>query len=240
MAPMPQFLTNTVERLFFRQLIVAEVTDLAGHFRLIDFSGEALRDVAWVPGQKVQFHLGNLTTRTYTPINWDSTAGRMQTLMFLHGNGPGSAWAASLKKGDACQFLGPRSSLNFFDIKGPVMFFGDETSVGAAAALRAATNPEHDQHFVFEVSSIIETQDVIARMELQRVTLIKRQSQNTHLEAVEAFLETNGSKLGLPQWVFTGKAQSIQTIRKALNARRMLMSALKVKAYWATGKTGLD
>lgn len=51
MTPVPQFLTNTVERLLFRQATVAEITDLAGHFRLIGFSGVELRDVAWCRGK---------------------------------------------------------------------------------------------------------------------------------------------------------------------------------------------
>ena len=142
MLPVPEFLTNTLEKIFFKSAMVSRTENLSGHFRLIELAGENLRGEILTPGQKVQFHLGSLVTRTYTPIAWNPIDGTAQFLMFLHGNGPGSEWAASLKNGDPCQFIGPRSSLNFAEIKGSSVFFGDETSIGAAQALHLNSNEQ--------------------------------------------------------------------------------------------------
>lgn len=111
--PLPQFVTSTVTRMLFRSAVVSEVLPLSGHFRLIQLEGDELKEVAWTPGQKIQVHLGNLVCRTYTPIEWNSAEGRTQFVAFLHGNGPGSEWASSVRQGATCQFIGPRSSLDF-------------------------------------------------------------------------------------------------------------------------------
>lgn len=195
---------------------------------------------SWVPAQKVQFHLGNLMTRTYTPTSWDQVAGSARFLFFLQGNGPGSEWAASLKKGDPCQLIGPRGSLDFAEIEGPSVFFGDETSIGAAQALALSSNGSRQNHYVFEVSSLVESEEVLRCVGLSNTTLVQRLPSDTHLEEVEQLLSSAASRLGLPQWIFTGKAQSIQTLRKLLRDRRVLFSKLKAKACWAEGKAGLD
>jgi ferric-chelate reductase (NADPH) len=131
MPRIPKVLTNAFERVFFSPAVVSEVKSLSDHFRLIELSGDRLKATNWIPGQMVQFHLGNLTARAYTPTSWDSKTGRAQFLIFLQGNGPGSKWAASVNRGDPCQFIGPRGSLNFHETKSPCIFFGDETSFAA-------------------------------------------------------------------------------------------------------------
>ena len=239
MAPVPEFLTNALEKIFFRAAVVTHVKDLSGHFRLVELAGESLRGESWIPGQKMQFHLGNMMTRTYTPTEWNPVDGTAQFLIFVHGNGPGSEWASSLKKGTPCQFIGPRNSLDLTEIHGLVLFFGDETSIGVANAY-AHHNQVQQNDFVFEVSSLVETNEVLRCHGLTDAKLVQRPPGDAHLMEVEQVLSSIASRLGLPQWIFTGKAQSIQTLRKCLRVRRILFSRMKVKAYWAEGKSGLD
>lgn len=240
MSPVPPFLTNAFQKFFSRSAVVTDVEALNGHFRLVTVAGPALIGEIWSPGQKVQFHLGNLVTRTYTPTAWNSDKGIAQFVMFLHGKGPGSDWAASLQKGNPCQFIGPRSSLNFADIKGSSLFFGDETSIGAAQALANRNNRNRQAHYIFEVSSTTEVAETLRRVGLTNAKLIQRTADQTHLHEVEELLADTATSLGLPHWILTGRAQSIQTLRKLLRARRMFFSRLNIRAYWANGKAGLD
>jgi NADPH-dependent ferric siderophore reductase len=106
--------------MFFRSATVAETRALSGHFREVVLTGEDLKEVVWIPGQKVQFHLGNLMTRAYTPMAWDNWAASARFLFFLHGNGPGSDWASTLTMGEPCQLMGPLDSLDFTAIEGPI------------------------------------------------------------------------------------------------------------------------
>ncbi|WP_291780346.1 hypothetical protein [Luteibacter sp.] len=58
-------------------------------FRLITLGGDALKQVAWTPGDKLQLMFGGWMQRTYTPIEWDALKGRTRLLAFIHGDSPG-------------------------------------------------------------------------------------------------------------------------------------------------------
>ncbi len=212
---------------------IAAVETLSPHFRLIDLEGDALRDVAWSAGQKIQVAMGSgLSARTYTPISWDAAEGRTRLLAFMHGDGPGSRWAAGLRQGDGCHFFGPRRSLELSGLGAPLVLFGDETSFGLAAALGAG--PTH----LFEVSNLVEARAALAAVGLEPATVIGRAADEAHLAAVEAEM----SRLAATgaQFVLTGKASSIQRMIRGLKAAGITSSRIRAKAYWAPGKTGLD
>ena len=240
MPPIHQLVTSTVTRMLFRSAVVSKAIPLSGHFRLIEIEGDRLKDVPWTPGQKIQIHLGNLVCRTYTPIDWDPIQGRMRFVAFLHGYGPGSDWAASLATGEACQFLGPRSSLDFAQPKKETIFFGDETSIGAAVAHQRGSQDATQNTYVFEVSSLPEAQEVIRRLELQQAKLIVKAPGRKHLSEVEQEIAAAVRIAPRSQWIFTGNAQSIQSIRKSLRHRHRTSGQISTKAYWAYGKKGLD
>lgn len=240
MPSVPQFVTRAFERLLFRPATVVAISEPASRFRLIDFAGPLLRGIMWVPGQKVQVHLGRMISRTYTPLNWNADEGRMQILAYLHGNGPGSEWAASLSIGETCHLFGPRGSIAFPEIGDPIIFFGDETAIGAAFALTGTRRTPDRAVFVFEASSVEETGRVVAHLNLPGVQVVQRKPLDEHLHEVAALLEQKCSSQHPPYWLFAGRAQSIQTVRTFLNARNVPLSLWKAKAYWADGKTGLD
>lgn len=230
--------TRTLLRWLMRPARVAAVETLSPHFRLADLEGEALRNVAWTAGQKVQVSMGSgLSARTYTPMWWDADSGRTRMLTFAHGDGPGSRWASGLREGDTCQFFGPRRSLDLSGLKSPVVLFGDETSFGLAAALRECPQADGAIH-VFEASDVAESRPVLAAIGLGQATLIERIADDAHLAAAEAEvlrLAASGA-----HFVLTGKASSIQRVSRALKAAGVASSRVKTKAYWAQGKIGLD
>jgi NADPH-dependent ferric siderophore reductase len=229
---------RTLLRWLMRPARVAAVETLSPHFRLVDLEGEALRNVAWTAGQKVQASMGSgLIARTYTPMSWDAERGRTRMLTFAHGDGPGSRWASGLREGDTCQFFGPRRSVDLSGLESPVVLFGDETSFGLAAALRDCPQAEGAIH-LFEASDVAESRPVLEATGLGEATLIERTAADAHLAAAEAEmlrLAASGA-----HFVLTGKASSIQRISRALKAVGVVSSRVKTKAYWAQGKTGLD
>lgn len=217
---------------------IAAVEPLSPHFRLIDLHGDALKDVAWAPGQKLQIAMGSgLTARTYTPMSWDADRGATRILAFAHGEYPGSRWATSLRPGDACQFFGPRRSLDLSGLGRPTMLFGDETSFGLAASLRD-TPHANAMTFLFEVSDAGEARPVLAAIGLGDAAVIERAADDAHLGEAEDRLVCHASAGG--DFILTGEAPSIQRISRALKAAGVGSARLKAKAYWAPGKTGLD
>jgi len=217
---------------------VAAVETLSPQFRLVDLEGEALRNVAWTVGQKLQVSMGSgLTARTYTPMSWDAGRGSTRMLTFAHGEGPGSRWASGLCKGDACRVFGPRRSLDLSGLESPVVLFGDETSFGLAAALRACRQADRAVH-VFEASHVAESRPVLEAIGLGQATLIARVASDAHLAAAEA--EVLREAASGAHFILTGKASSIQRVTRALKAAGISSSRVKTKAYWAQGKIGLD
>jgi NADPH-dependent ferric siderophore reductase len=217
---------------------IAAVETLSPHFRLVHLEGDALRNLAWTAGQKIQVSMGSgLSARTYTPMSWDADSGGSRILTFAHGDGPGGRWASGLREGDTCQFFGPRRSLDLAGLATPMVLFGDETSFGLAAALRDSAQAGGAVH-LFEVSDVLESRPVLEAIGLGQATLIERTADDAHLAAAEAELvqlAATGAHV-----VLTGKASSIQRVSRALKAAGVVSSRLKAKAYWAPGKIGLD
>lgn len=225
-------------RWLMRPARVAAIETLSPRFRLIELKGEALKDVKWTAGQKIQIAMGaGLSARTYTPISWDTGNGRTRLVAFVHGDGPGSRWTSGLREGDTFQFFGPRRSLDLAGFEAPVVLFGDETSFGIAAALRNNLQAGGALH-MFEATDAAESRQALEAIGLGQARLIARSDSDDHLATVEAEmlrLAANGA-----QFVLTGKASSIQRVSRALKAAGVASSRIKTKAYWAPGKSGLD
>ena len=72
---------GVLRRLLMRPATVAANERIAGAFHLITLEGPALRHAPWTPSQKAQIAMGaSVLTRTYTPIDWDASAGRFRIL----------------------------------------------------------------------------------------------------------------------------------------------------------------
>ncbi|MGY8637352.1 siderophore-interacting protein [Bradyrhizobium sp. 14AA] len=236
--PVPQGrVTQMLLRWLMRSARIAGVETLSPHYRLIDLEGEALASAAWSAGQKIQITMGsNLSARTYTPISWAPGSGKTRLLTFVHGDGPGSRWASSLRQGDTCQFFGPRRSLELSGLESPTVLFGDETSFGLAVALRNSSRLD-DVTYLFETSDVVEARPVLEAVGLGQATLIARRAEDVHLASVET--EMVHLAASNAHVILTGKASSIQRVGRALKAAGVPSSRMKTKAYWAPGKTGL-
>lgn len=228
-----------MQRLFTRSAQVQDLEDVGAAFRIVTLGGDALRGVDWTPGDKVQIQLGGWVQRTYTPLDWDAAAGRARLLVHLQGDGPGTQWARNLRAGDACVVFGPRKSIDLTRCAASALLFGDETSFGLAAALLRAVRPP-SVHLLFEVSSLALVQPALAHLGLGGAELGVRAANDAHLATLEEQLLARVRGQATTSVVLTGHAGSIQRLRKRLRQARVEPSRLQVKAYWATGKTGLD
>jgi NADPH-dependent ferric siderophore reductase len=255
MSTLSNLLSSAVEKLLFHPVTITHAETIGGRFRRVRLQGEVFKGVKWVPGQAVQFYLGNLTKRAYTPMEIVPDAGAATFLFYMHGGGPGSAWAGSLKIGDRCKVMRPKDSLDFTNFEGRALFFGDETSMAAAYALQSCRRADASHRYVLEVSSAAEAKTVADRLGLDDVTLYQRTGEGEHLvgvvrklaqragedfEGSEHSHKTDKSGGQVFQWIFTGQAPSIQRVQKGLRGLRVDLRRSKVRAYWSPGKTGMD
>ncbi len=234
----PGRLGRTLLRLLMRRATIAQVEPLAAGFRLITLEGAALQGAAWTPGQKIQIAMGSaFVARTYTPVEWDAVAGRTRILGYAHGDGPGSAWVRGVAPGDECDLFGPRASLDVRHLTGLLAVFGDETSIGLAAAL-AHQDRNRSVACHFEVEDAKIAQQVLARLGIGDAALFARRGSDAHLggmvAALPAFVAAGAS------FVLTGKAGTVQRLRQSLTRQSVPAARIATKAYWAPGKTGLD
>jgi len=225
-----------VDRLFFTTATVTKVADLAPGFRLLDLEGSELTKSQGKAGDKIQLRASStFGLRTYTPLDWDRARGRFRICAFLHGAGPGATWMRALRDGNACSFFGPRGSLAFEKMTGPIVLFGDETSIGVAAALRALRGSEAS--VVLEGTSARDVSLVAETLGLSDVHAFAKKPDDEHLgDAAKAIARAAASGGTI---VLTGRARSIVTVRDRLYAEGVT-TKMRSKAYWADGRTGLD
>jgi len=235
----PGLLESALFKLFTRNAKVVDIEDVGSAFRIITLGGEALRNVDWTPGDKIQILLGGWTQRTYTPMGWDSEGGRTRILAYLDAGGPGTQWARALRKGDDCVVFGPRKSIRLAQPQSPVILFGDETSLGLAAALSDQMHPPAVLG-LFEVSRPADTRAVIERLDLSPDLLCPRRENDAHFSALETRLSALLLAHPEAEVVLTGKAGAIQWMSKLVRQLQTEAGRRQSKAYWAHGKAGLD
>jgi NADPH-dependent ferric siderophore reductase len=234
----PGRLTQALIRMFMKRASVVSVVPRGGGFYWITLESPQFKGVAWTAGQKIQIMLGSgFTSRTYTPVEWDEAAGTTRILVYAHGAGPGSDWARTVKPGDECDIFGPRASLDLSRLSGPVLLFGDETSLGLARAMRLQLHAGAVE-FAFEVNSAEDCQVVLGDLDLAGSRPIARRDDDSHLAEIESHLPALAQSNAA--FVLTGKSTSVQRLRHALKRLDVPTSRLMTKAYWAPGKTGLD
>ena len=233
-------LEGVVTQLLCKRASVSSVRDIAPGFRRVALAGDALRGVAWTPGQKVQLMLGGWVQRTYTPLSWDVAAGVLELLAYAHGDGPGAAWARALVPGLSCAVFGPRSSLDLPRLARPALLFGDETSFGLAHALRFTPAAGEGVHVVLEVSSRPVSSVVLEEIGVSGAHLVERRSGDEHLNEVQELTTHLVATHAIEAGVLSGKAPSIAHVSKHLRRLGLPRAQLQTKAYWAPGKTGLD
>lgn len=234
-------LESTVLRLFGRSAEVLHVEALGADFRLVTFHGPELVGRAWTPGDMVQISFGEWESRAYTPLSYDPVRGTLEFLGYVHGNGIGSAWLAGLRGGERCAFVGPRRAVDLPALGPPAVVFGDETSISTAAALVRTAHGDAQTTFVFEVGARERCAEALERLGLSHATLVERDSEGRHLEAVEAHvlaaLERNGAGARAS---LTGRASTIAHLYKAARRSGIAGKRMNNVAYWSPGRKGFS
>ena len=231
-------LDEMLRRLLMRRATVSACERIAERFHLVTLEGAALQGAAWTAGQKVQIAMaGPFVTRTYTPIEWDASAGRTRILCYAHGDGPGSAWVRDVRPGQDCDVFGPRRSIDPHPGSKPLAIFGDETSIGLAHAL-AARSPPQSAACHFEAEDAEAAGEVLRRLRLPDAGLYVRRADDAHVEPMIAAARSLAAAGAA--FVLTGKAGTVQRLRRALTQAEVPASLIDTKVYWAPGKAGLD
>ena len=130
---------------------------LSSQIRNVTIVAESLAGFTFEPGADVAIRLprgdGGADERHYSV--WKSTVeGTVDLCVVLHGQGPGSRWAARCAVGDPVEISRSRALPIALDRSTEAhLFFGDETSIASAEALIRALPTEAVVLACFEVAS---------------------------------------------------------------------------------------
>lgn len=217
----------------FREAHIVAAETIAPRFRKITLSGASLRAHAFTPGDKVRVVL-DAGPRTYTPA-FDAE-GRATLLVYVHAETPGALFGSNAKADDRVTLFGPHGAQDFTKLRGPAVFFGDETSI--AAATLYAQHHGKEPYTILEATDLASTEAACDAMGLRPNKIIVRGPQGEHLDevatAVRVALENRAAL------VMTGKAQSIQAIQRHLSQAGVRPQQRSIKAFWSVGRRGLD
>jgi ferric-chelate reductase (NADPH) len=215
---------------------VEAVEWIGERFRLVDILAEGCRGAKWQPGAKLKIEVGDGMKRTYTPIAINAKSGRVRILAYIHGQSPASQWAATVAVGDHTSTSAPRSSLDLNELSSAAVFFGDETSFGAAKTLQLHLGSDFPACCVFEIRQPQQVEAVVERLELANTTLVQIREDRSHLGEIAHRLRKALAALSTRHLVLTGNGRSIQAVRAALQANNSTEIKYRVKAYWTPEK----
>jgi SAM-dependent methyltransferase len=164
----------------------------------------------------------------------DPDAGELDIELVLHGDGPASAWAASVAVGDTIHVAGPRTS-HVFPATPHVVLIGDETAMPTICRWIDESPPGTTVSAVFEVDGPDDeiTIDPPAGVELD-VTHVHRRDGRAMVDGLR-------SQPPFPPDVFVfaaGEHGRVSSVRVELRDGRSLdPSQFYVTGYWRHGAT---
>jgi NADPH-dependent ferric siderophore reductase len=152
-----------------RLITVREVATLSPRMRRVTFTGDDLATFVWSgPAAHVKLAFPEPgsdeppvvtpdgprpTTRTYTPRRFDAERGTLEIDFVLHGEGPGSSWAATARPGQRIVLMGPARGYAVDPEAAWYVLAGDEAALPAIETLLEAIPAAIPVRVVLEVAA---------------------------------------------------------------------------------------
>lgn len=231
---------RTIQRvrheLHLRDVAVARVAPLGGHFAAITFRGASLAgflSMSFDDHVKFMFDApsGEQVRRDYTPRRFDAQSGELTLEFALHGSGAASTWARHARPGDRAIIGGPRGSMIIpMDLDWHLL-------AGDATALPAM------RRRIEELPAGTRVTVIAAAGEADRILPQGAAEVSMHWVDDEAALLDAVRRLPLPPgdgfvWA-AGEAGAMRQLREVLvQEKSVAKDTMRVSAYWKRGETG--
>lgn len=220
----------------YLQLQVRDTAELSPYVKKVSFTGD-LREISCQAGYAIAFRVSATEYRNYTPSWFSSAENECEIIFHLHGNGPGSDYAAGLSPGDIVKMVPPRGR-TFYRDHPYHFFFGDETTLGLYKAMQQEV-AQHDQLYTGILELDPANVFLPGDMGLATDVLDKRRTDRALAERLDKTLHVTGIPADAFMYYLTGNAASIQLFRSILKARGVQSRNIRTQPYWAAGKKGL-
>lgn len=236
----PKWLGDTMEVVFSKMMhpaTVVMVEYIPPRLKRVVFSGD-LQQLKFTAGNVVEFRVNEREFRHYTLSAFDAEKGQCEVLFYLHDRGVGSRWAAQLQEGDTVKMIGPGGRIKYNTNRRHHFFFGDETSLGLLQCLQVEALSRQHQHL-----SIIELEPS-HRCWLEATGITALPVGKSYEDPAGEAISKMEAMIHFEPWLegmfyLTGRAKSIQAMKKYLQGRGVSGSQIRCEPYWAEGKQGL-
>lgn len=235
----PKWISDTVEALLSARMPLMRVDEAVyvnACIKKISLQGD-IKGIQFPIGYAVAVRVSDTEYRNYTAVFNDTKNGFLELIIHLHGAAPGSRFMGNLVKGDDIRLVPPRGRKMYNHAVKQQFFFGDETSLALACSFQNVLKKnKHLYQFYFELDP--ENKNIPGLLGLDNYTVVAKNETFNHVNKVGnlPLFQMAGWQQG--NFIITGNARSVQTIRKALK-QHPVSGSIMVQAYWAEGKTGL-
>jgi NADPH-dependent ferric siderophore reductase len=234
---------------------VEHVERITSRMRHVRVRGADLVGLDWTPGQSTRVVFSDPThvgvwlswrqlrdaARSYSIWNADPEAGSVELIVLDHGgDGPGSAWARTVRPGDPVLLLAAAEGTFVARLPSPYhLFAGEETAAVCFGAILRALPPGE------RVRGVLEAESAEGHFDLPRDADLVRVHRDGASPSPSRTLVEALRGLDLPDHPGTaylaGEARTIQAARRHLvHDRGWPRTAIRTKPFWAPGKRGLD
>lgn len=242
MPRMPQWLGDTIEKVFSGMVVpvtVESVHQVVAGLKRISMTGDFSK-IKYAPGNVIEFRVTCNDYRHYTVSSFDKEKNICEMLVYLHGLGVGSEWAKNIKEGDVLRLLGPGGKICYKENYARHFVFGDETSLGLMQCLQGkALERGHKIYCVTELEEAFSNWPKLLDLPAETVFKSADNPAQPAIDRLSQQKESFWAEWKGAAFYLTGRARSIQAIRKVLTDKGIPMKNIFTEPYWADGKKGL-
>ncbi len=205
----------------------------------IRFAAEGLDALRWQAGQDLMIEFpndeGSTTRRRYSIRRLDPVAATVDLWFALHGSGPATTWARHSAPGLRVPGIGPRGNVVVDSEADWHLFVGDESSMGAIAAMIEVLDPATPARVVLSTDDP-DLQHVVraragARTEL---TWLLREPGVASVEGqLAAALDSLAFPEGKAHGYVLGEISEVVRCRDVLVGRGIERERIDAKGYWS-------
>jgi NADPH-dependent ferric siderophore reductase len=173
-------------------------------------------------------------SRTYTPRFWRPDVLELDVDFFVHGDGPGSAWAAAAHPGDEVVVTMPGGPYRLAPDVRDIVLGGDESALPALGTILGALGEQTRARVFIEVEDAADEQELPSNAQLEVAWLVRGAGASPGRGLKAALRE-----LSLPDGarIFVAcEAGVMRDIRRHLLLERGLdCAAIHTHGYWKAG-----
>lgn len=220
----------------FRTVEVRRVEQVTPKAVRIVMGGDALEGFgAPLLGGHIKVMLpGTSQVRAYTPRRFDAVRHEIEIEVILHGDSPGSHWAARARPGDPIELRGPGGRGHTVDPTAAWhLLAGDACAVPAISMVLEALPASARAVVIIEVDDIAEERPLASPAQVQPWWVRAGEVPGEALETAVRSIDLPG---GAGQVFLACESGAMRRIREHLiQARGLAPAAMHTRGYWKAG-----